>query len=107
MRIGLTKDRSKMVCAVGFGAILVAFLAGLFSGSYSITAHRERCREIRELRIQNFELSRSISEEEHRLAALRREDVPGNFRCRLPGGHRDSETEFTLPMTQVESRLEH
>ena len=61
-----------MVCVVGFGAILVAFVAGWwFSGSYRITAHRERHRTIRELRIQNFELLRSISEEEHRLAALR------------------------------------
>jgi hypothetical protein len=83
VRIGVLKERLKAAYAVGSGAIIVALLTGWISGSYSITAHRERYLELRELQIENEELSRAVSEKGHRLATMKRGDIPIDFRCTL------------------------
>jgi len=75
------KTRLKVGCAVGFAVVIVA---GWFSGSYRLAAHRERFRQLQELRVQNWELSREISEKKNHLAALKRGERPQDLRCTLP-----------------------
>jgi hypothetical protein len=79
--IGPCKASLKAGCAVGFVVIIVA---GWSSGSYSIAAHRERYRQLYELRVRNRELSRDISEKKDHLAVLKRGEPPLEPRCTLP-----------------------
>ena len=81
MTISLWNTRLKTGCAVGFAVVIVA---GWFSGSYSIRAHRERYYQLQELRVQNWELAREISEKKNHLAALERGELPIGLFCTLP-----------------------
>lgn len=81
MNINANRRTAYTACS---GAIVVAILAGWFSGSYSVPQQLKRYRELQELRIESAQLLRVIAEKKYRLAALNRGEVLwSDFHCTI------------------------
>lgn len=86
MTISPRKMSLKAECAVGSTVVI---FAGWFSGSYSIAVHQERFRQLQELQVRNWELSRSIFEQKRAAETKsRRPDLALRFKPRISNCHK-------------------